>query len=190
MAKVIEIGEYTKQKEFIDSKRYFGLQRFTDPSEALIVMEGSWGIEDEEGQPKLLIAISDDIFKKAILRRAVEKYLDYKMGEISLEDCNTALGIGEDISDYLLDFDFLLYSDISKCYYTSRMFFKDDYVTEWNDTQWEYYSELYELYSFDGIAEKAKEIIDLYFEKYVTQIEKEDKDFILTEIMNEYGLFY
>ena len=190
MAKFVEMGEPWKQKEFIDSKRYFGLQKFTDPTEAFIVMEGSWGIEDEEGQPKLLIAITSEVFKKAILRRAIEKYLDCKMGKISQKECDEALGIAEDITDYLLDFDFLLYSEISKCYYTSRMFFKDDYVTEWNDTQWEYYHELSELYSFEDIAYKAKEIIDTYFKKWENKEDLTDEGLILTEIMNEYGLLY
>ena len=64
------------------------------------------------------------------------------------------------MSDYLLDFDFFLYAKLTKSYYTCRMSFKDDHVTQWNDRQWGYYAELSELYSFNMIIEKAKSLID------------------------------
>ena len=146
------------KKEFED-ERYFGIQKFTEPMEAFKVMEGRWGESGMDTQTDLLI-LTDETFRKAILIRAIEKYAEYKNGKISWEECSKALGTGNEVSDYLLDFDFFLYSKLTKNYYTCRMSFKDDHVTQWNDRQWEYYEELSEFYSFDMIIEKAKSLID------------------------------
>ncbi len=170
------------EKEFKE-ERFFGLQAFDTAGEAFNVMAGIWGGINSESQPELLIA-TEDYFKKAILLRAIKIYIEYKAGGISLKDCNQALAIGEDITDYLLDFDFILYSESSKRFYTSRMGMKDDGVTEWNERQWGYFTELYKAYSFGEIVEKAKALVDPYY----TDGPQGEPGEIYTDIANEQGL--
>jgi len=136
------------EKEF-EEERFFGIQKFSTPEEAFKVLEGKWGT---------------DAFKKAILIRAVEKYFEYKNGKITWEKCSQALDLSENVTDYLLDFDFFLYSKFTKCYYTCRMTMKDDLVCMWNKRQWGYYNELSELYSFDLLVEKAMSLVDSLYE--------------------------
>jgi hypothetical protein len=160
------------EKEF-EEERYYGLQRFDNPEEAFDVMCGYWGENAGESETELQI-LTDESFPKVIFRRALQRMCDYKMGEISWEDCSKALGLSQTVSDYLLDFDFFLNSSKSGRYYTCRMSFKDDYVYMWNKRQWEYYEELSELYSFKEIAENAKEIVGKY--------EGTDYDSLLDEV--------
>lgn len=64
------------EKEF-EEERFFGIQKFSTPEEAFKVLEGKWGTDALDTQEKFLVA-TDETFKKAILIRAVEKYLEYK----------------------------------------------------------------------------------------------------------------
>lgn len=171
------------QKEF-EEERYFGIQKFTDPVEAFKVMEGRWGeYGGVDGTQTDLLVATPKTFKKVILTRAIEKYAEYKDGKIAWEDCSKALGIGDNVTDYLLDFDFFLYSEQTKSYYTCRMSFKDDFVTEWNKRQWEYYEELYELYSFDLIVEKARNLVDPLYEDGHKPTENEWDDLYNEELL-------
>ena len=148
------------EKEF-EEERYFGLQRFDNPEEAFDVMCGYWGGSVDDCYKELLI-LTDESFPKVILKRALQKMCDYKLGRISWEDCSKALGLSQTVSDYLLDFDFFLYSSKSGWYYTCRMSFKDDYVYMWNKRQWRYYEELSDLYSFKKIVGSALETVSKY----------------------------
>lgn len=150
------------EKEF-EEERFFGIQKFSTPEEAFKVLEGKWGTDALDMQEKFLVA-TDETFKKAILIRAVEKYLEYKDGKITWEECSQALDLSEKVTDYLLDFDFFLYSKFTKCYYTCRMTMKDDLVYMWNKRQWGYYNELSELYSFELLVGKAMSLVDPLYE--------------------------
>ena len=166
-------------KEFLEEK-YFGLQKFDNPEEAFKVLEGKWGTDALETQEKLLVT-TDETVKKAILVRAVEKYLEYKDGKISWEKCSQALGLTDKVTDYLLDFDFFLYSKFTKCFYTCRMSMKDDGVHVWNKRQWGYYDELAELYSFDLLAGKAMSLVDPLYEDGKKPTRDEINDWLYDE---------
>lgn len=166
------------KKQFLE-ERYFGIQKFINANEAFDVIKGEWGENNAAiGQANLVVA-DDESFRDVIYARAAEKYIDYKEGKITKDECNKAIGIGDSngtISDYLLDFDFILYSKLNGFYYTCRMSFKQDLVYQWNKRQWGYYNELSELYDFKGIAEDVSYKVDEY---YLTS-SKED----LTNIRN------
>jgi len=175
-----------RTKEEFENERYFGIQKFDTFEEALAVMKGKWGIEALETQSKLLIA-DDDNFKDAVLLRAIERVCEARLGNLDWEKCKMDLGLSKKkITDYLLDFDFLLYSKKKNCYFTSRMSYKDDHVNEWNKRQWGYYYELSDLYSFPQIAKKSISLVDSYIKQYKLN----DVDDALDLIIDEEGLFF
>lgn len=172
------------EKEFKE-ERFFGLQKFKTFEKAFNVMAGQWG-EAVDGQPEIVIA-TEKLFKKAILARAIEKYIDYKVGKISLEACNRDLGLGKDTTDYLLDFDFILHAKTLNSFYTSRMGMKDDGVTKWNDRQWKYFAEIYSAYSFGAIVSKAKGLVESYCKKW-GPLGEDEAGGAYADIINDQGL--
>jgi len=175
-----------RTKEEFENERYFGIQKFDTFEEAVAVMKGKWGIEGFETQSKLLIA-DDDIFKDAVLLRAIERVCEARLENLDWEKCKMDLGLSKKKNtDYLLDFDFLLYSKKKNCYFTCRMSFKDDFVYMWNDRQWGYYNELSDLYSFPQIAKKSISLVDSYIKQYKLN----DVDDALDMIIDEEGLIF
>ena len=85
----------------------------------------------------------------------------------------------DDINDHLLDFNFLLYSEKSKSFYTSRMEFKDDFVYMWSHSQWDIFEELRSLYSFDALVSEAERVFNAYYSEIV------DEDVIDEIIFND-----
>ena len=175
-----------RSTEQFENERYFGIQKFDTLGEAVAVMRGKWGEEAFETQSKLLIA-DDDIFKKSVMRRAVERVCEARLENLDWEKCKTDLGLSKKKNtDYLLDFDFLLYSKKKNCYFTCRMSYKDDFVYMWNDRQWGYYYELSDLYSFPEIAKKSISLVDSYIKKY----ELDDVCDALDLITHDEGLIF
>ena len=163
-----------RSKEEFENERYFGLQKFKTANEAFSVMSGEWG-ENCEGisQEKLLILCDKD-FKKLMFDRSLKCCIRYKLGLIDKKEYEYALWLGEWSSDYLMDCDFFLYSEVGKCFYTCRMNFKDDQVYMWNQRQWGYYRELFKLYDIASISDKAAYIVDRYFD------ENKNTDYLLS----------
>lgn len=145
-----------RTKEQIENERYYGIQKFTNPSEAFETIRGRWTDENMASESNIVI-MDDEAFEKVIFCRAFLKYSEYKLGQITKYECDKALGKRSNIiSDYLLDFNFFLYSGLNGCFYTSRMEYKDDSVYMWNERQWDIYYELSQLYSFDKIVKDAQ----------------------------------
>lgn len=153
----------TKKEQ--EEERYFGIQKFDTPEEAFAVMEGSWGTMGTDTESDVFIC-ADEQFEKAILMRAVEKYVEYKEGKISIEECNRAILRTDVYTDYLVDFDFLLLSKKANGYFTSRMSFKDDACNVWNERQWGYFYELVETYSFNELVDEAVKLVDELWDDY------------------------
>ena len=145
-----------RTKEQIENERYYGIQKFTNPSEAFETIRGRWTDENMASESNIVI-MDDEAVEKVIFCRAFLKYSEYKLGQITKYECDKALGKRSNIiSDYLLDFNFFLYSGLNGCFYTSRMEYKDDSVYMWNERQWDIYYELSQLYSFDKIVKDAQ----------------------------------
>ena len=160
-----------RTKEEFENERYFGLQKFETAGEAFKVMSGEWS-EAYETQEQLFIMCDED-FKKLMLDRSLKCCIRYKLGLINKEEYKYSLWLDEWSNDYLMDCDFFLYSEVGKCFFTCRMNFKDDQVYMWNQRQWGYYRELFELYDIASISDKAQYVVDCYFE------ENKNTDFIL-----------
>ena len=140
--------------EKLRKERYFGIQKFTNPVEAFKTMKGRWTDENCEDIMNIVI-MDDEAFGKVIFCRAFLKYCEYKLGEITKKQCDYDLCKGTKLSDYLLDFNFFLYSSLSNCFYTSRMEMRDFQLYKWDESQWDICSELKDLYSFDVIVKHA-----------------------------------
>ena len=155
-----------RSKKEQDEERYFGLQEFDKYEDAFEVMKGSWGETNGDAFKSLYIA-DDSEFCKMIILRAAEKYMEYKDGKISRDDCDKALLMSEECrTDYLVDFDFFLWSKKSGRYFTSRMSFCDDGCNLWNERQWSYFQDLLEIYDFDEMVDRAIQMVDKLWDDY------------------------
>lgn len=154
-----------RSKEEFENERNFGLQKFDTPKEAFDVMSGEWGENSEAISQGQLFILCDDDFKKLMFERSLMCCIKYKLGLINKEEYEYSLWLDEWSNDYLMDCDFFLYSEVGKCFYTCRMSFKDDQVYMWNQRQWAYYRELFELYDIASITDKAQYVVDRYFEE-------------------------
>lgn len=145
-----------RTKEQFENEIYYGIQKFTSPSEAFKTIRGQW-TDDNLACESNIVIMDDETFPHEIFCRAFLKYSEYKLGQITKYECDKALGKRADnITDYLLDFNFFLYSGLNGCFYTSRMEYKDDFVYMWNERQWDIYYELSQLYSFDKLVKDAQ----------------------------------
>lgn len=173
------------KKEF-ENEKYFGLQKFRRISDAFNVMSGEWGEVNNDCYKNLLI-MQDNDFKSFIFGRALKCCIRYKLGLISQEEYEKALWLGNCSSDYLMDCDFFLHSEVGRCFYTCRMSLKDDAVHLWNKKQWRYYDELFGLYEIDKIIEKAQKAVSDDFEKNggteVNDLPREEREDMVYYIM-------
>ena len=175
-----------RSKKAFEEERYFGLQKFNKPEEAFKVMEGIWGEINGDRDSNNLHILTDETFEKAIISQALEIYLNYKEGKKTQKEFETAFGMNDDITSELFDFDFFLYSQKTNCYFTCRMTMKDDGVDIWNERQWGYFEELWELYSLKSVILKAVNLA----EDAIKRIGEYDRGGIFDIVCNEQGLFY
>jgi hypothetical protein len=136
--------------------RTYGIQAFDTPEEAFGLMASSWSSRSEEG----MVILNDRQFIKMIGERIIRIVVETMLGRVSKEKCKESLGLGLKINDYLLDFNFFLYSSNNQRYYTSFMEYKDDFCYLWSERQWDIYVELYETYHFDELVSQALEFIE------------------------------
>ena len=93
----------------------FGLQSFTDPSEAWKVMSSGFGSYEIDLQ-----TLNDKTFVKAVMEQIIIRVVDYKTGRISREELEFSLGVHSEAMDsYMVNFNFFLYSQKNKKFYTS-----------------------------------------------------------------------
>ena len=131
--------------------RTYGIQAFDTPEEAFGLMASSWSSRSEEG----MVILNDRQFIKMIGERIITILVDAMLGRVSKEKCKESLGLENAINDYLLDWNFFLYSSVNNRYYTSFMEYKADYCHVWCDRQWELFWELHQTYRFDEVIDGA-----------------------------------
>lgn len=173
------LGEGEASKK-IEDQYYWGIQKFRAAKEAFKVMDAAWGENEVDGETHLEI-LTDNTFEDVIRARAFRILCLHKLGKISKDKLDSSLCRADDINDHLLDFNFLLYSEKSKSFYTSRMEFKDDLVYLWSKRQWEIFDELRHLYLFDALVNEAERIFNIYSSEIV------DEDVIDEIIFNDLG---
>ena len=131
--------------------RTYGIQAFDTPEEAFGLMASSWSSRSEEG----MVILNDRQFIKMIGERIIRIVVETMLGRVSKEKCKESLGLENAINDYLLDWNFFLYSSVNNRYYTSFMEYKLDYCHVWCDRQWELFWELHQTYRFDEVIDGA-----------------------------------
>ena len=136
--------------------RTYGIQAFDTPEEAFGLMAFHWTDRSYER----MFVLNDRQFIKMIGERIIRIVVETMLGRVSKEKCKESLGLGLKINDYLLDFNFFLYSSNNQRYYTSFMEYKDDFCYLWSERQWDIYVELYETYHFDELVNYGLEFIE------------------------------
>lgn len=136
--------------------RTYGIQAFDTPEEAFGLMAFHWTDRSYER----MFVLNDRQFIKMIGERIIRIVVETMLGRVSKEKCKESLGLGIKVNDYLLDFNFFLYSSSNRRYYTSFMEYKDDFCYLWSERQWDIYVELYETYHFDELVSQALEFIE------------------------------
>lgn len=136
--------------------RTYGIQAFDTPEEAFGLMAFHWTDRSYER----MFVLNDRQFIKMIGERIITIIIESLLGRVSKEKCKESLGLSIKVNDYLLDFNFFLYSSSNRRYYTSFMEYKDDFCYLWSERQWDIYVELYETYHFDELVSQALEFIE------------------------------
>ena len=131
--------------------RTYGIQAFDTPEEAFGLMASSWSSRSEED----MVILNDRQFVRTIGERIIRIVVETMLGRVSKEKCKESLGLENAINDYLLDWNFFLYSSVNNRYYTSFMEYKADYCHVWCDRQWELFWELHQTYRFDEVIDGA-----------------------------------
>ena len=136
--------------------RTYGIQAFDTPEEAFGLMAFHWSSRSEEG----MVILNDRQFVRTIGERIITILVDAMLGRVSKEKCKESLGLENAINDYLLDWNFFLYSSVNNRYYTSFMEYKADYCHVWCDRQWELFWELHQTYRFDELIDGAFRFVE------------------------------
>ena len=132
-------------------ERTYGIQAFDTPEEAFGLMAFHWTDRSYER----MFVLNDRQFIKMISERIIRIVVETMLGRGSKEKCKESLGLENAINDYLLDWNFFLYSSVNNRYYTSFMEYKADYCHVWCDRQWELFWELHQTYRFDEVIDGA-----------------------------------
>ena len=114
-------------------------------------MASSWSSRSEEG----MVILNDRQFVRTIGERIIRIVVETMLGRVSKEKCKESLGLENGINDYLLDWNFFLYSSVNNRYYTSFMEYKADYCHVWCNRQWDLFWELHQTYRFDELIDGA-----------------------------------
>lgn len=173
----------TTENNYVEDEKFYGIQVFDNPKEAWFVMSSEYSKECEGlGEGRIFI-LDDDAFERIIIERSIMLRCKHKLGKITEKELMRKLGIANDmISDYLLDFNFFLFSEKTNRYYTSRMEFRDDRKYRWSERQWGIYYELYDTFSFDKLVAAAMIIFEEELEDYLNE-DGEDGMFYIEEYL-------
>ena len=157
--------------------RTYGIQAFDTPEEAFGLMAFHW----TDRSCERMFILNDRQFIKMIGERIITIIVESILGRVSKEKCKESLGLENAINDYLLDWNFFLYSSVNNRYYTSFMEYKADYCHVWCDRQWELFWELHQTYRFDEVIDGAFRFLEDH--QYLIDEDGEDG---LEIILDEY----
>ena len=95
--------------------RTYGIQAFDTPEEAFGLMAFHW----TDRSCERMFILNDRQFIRMIGERIITILVDAMLGRVSKDMCKESLGLENAINDYLLDWNFFLYSSVNNRYYTS-----------------------------------------------------------------------
>ena len=134
----------------------FGLQSFIDPNEAWKVMSCDFGSYEINLQ-----ILNDKTFVKAVMEQIIIRVVDYKTGRISREELEFSLGVHSEAMDsYMVNFNFFLYSQKNKKFYTSILETKNAcYSGALSEEEKALFNELYTTYHFDDLIRRSLDFV-------------------------------
>ena len=144
----------------------FGLQSFTDPNEAWKIMSCDFGSYEIDLQ-----ILNDKTFVKAVMEQIIIRVVDYKTGRISREELEFSLGVKSETMDtYMVNFNFFLYSQKNKKFYTSIIETENACCSAaLSEDEKALFNELYTTFHFDDLIRRSLDFVkskSLLFEQY------------------------
>ena len=154
----------------------FGLQSFTDPNEAWKVMSCDFGSYEINLQ-----ILNDKTFVKAVMEQIIIRVVDYKTGRISREELEFSLGENSEAMDtYMVNFNFFLYSQKNKRFYTSIIETDNGLCSgALSEDEKALFNELYTTYHFDDLIRRSLDFVNSkssLFEKYDNDLMEEIRE--------------
>lgn len=158
------------------NKNVYGLQSFTDPSEAWKVMSSDFGSYEIDMQ-----ILNDKTIVKAVMEQIIIRVIDYKTGRISREELEFSLGMNPDGMDsYMVNFNFFLYSPKNKKFYTSIIETKNACCSgALSEDEKALFNGLYTTYHFDDLIRRSLDFVNSkssLFEKYDNDLMEEIRE--------------
>ena len=156
----------------------FGLQSFIDPNEAWKVMSCDFGSYEINLQ-----ILNDKTFVKAVMEQIIIRVVDYKTGRISREELEFSLGVNSEAMDtYMVNFNFFLYSQKNKKFYTSIIETENACCSATlSEDEKVLFNELYTTYHFDYLIRRS-----LDFVKSKSSLFEQYENGLLEQIREEY----
>ena len=156
----------------------FGLQSFIDPNEAWKVMSCDFGSYEINLQ-----ILNDKTFVKAVMEQIIIRVVDYKTGRISREELEFSLGVNsEAMNTYMVNFNFFLYSQKNKKFYTSIIETENACCSAaLSEDEKALFNELYTTYHFDDLIRRS-----LDFVKSKSSLFEQYENGLLEQIREEY----
>ena len=156
----------------------FGLQSFIDPNEAWKVMSCDFGSYEINLQ-----ILNDKTFVKAVMEQIIISVVDYKTGRISREELEFSLGVNSEAMDtYMVNFNFFLYSQKNKKFYTSIIETENACCSAaLSEDEKALFNELYTTYHFDDLIRRS-----LDFVKSKSSLFEQYENGLLEQIREEY----
>ena len=156
----------------------FGLQSFIDPNEAWKVMSCDFGSYEINLQ-----ILNDKTFVKAVMEQIIIRVVDYKTGRISREELEFSLGVNSEAMDtYMVNFNFFLYSQKNKKFYTSIIETENACCSAvLSEDEKVLFNELYTTYHFDDLIRRS-----LDFVKSKSSLFEQYENGLLEQIREEY----
>lgn len=164
-------------------EKYFGINKFRSARQAFDVMCGYFG--DEVGDYPNITILDSKSFKKKIANRVIDALVKLKCDDVELKDWEKKhyqhmlyeKNCDNLICDAILDFNFFLYCEENKSFYTGRMSFKDDGVTTPNEKQWDVIRELFDKYDIIKIMKDTEDYFnDVILVEYKKEIREDNGD--------------
>ena len=154
----------------------FGLQSFIDPNEAWKVMSCDFGSYEINLQ-----ILNDKTFVKAVMEQIIIRVVDYKTGRISREELEFSLGVNSEAMDtYMVNFNFFLYSQKNKKFYTSIIETENACCSgALSEEEKVLFNELYTTYHFDDLIRRSLDFVNSkssLFEKYDNDLMEEIRE--------------
>ena len=165
-------------------KNVYGLQAFIDASEAWKVMSSNFGSYEIDLQ-----ILNDNTFVKAVMEQIIIRLVDYKTGRISREELEFSLGMNrEGMDTYMINFNFFLYSQKNKKFYTSIIETENGSCSgALSEDEKVLFNELYTTFHFDDLIRRSIDFVNSkisVFEKYDNDLMEEIRE----AFWNEPGL--